>query len=335
MPSARLSMRRFGRVLVGICILIATAVWTPVAQVGGAAAASAPRSDLPPSEELGLEHVERTFVYSPPEAPPAPPASQQSKIRICSWNIRRFGRQHLDAQIAVMARVLQVCDVAVIQEIKHPTGSIRLWRQLQRMTNITWGYLLTPRTGRTPGEKEQYVFIWRLDHIRLTDPGASAASSMAREPYYGFFGVTNPGPNAFTFLLVVTHTKPGEITTELQRLLASYRVLRLRFQQGEPDVILAGDLNAGLRSAQNDRTADRRFTALFGQYQLAIRQPVPATMVDSRFVNDNLLWDQPTIEDYARSSGIELFDIPRRLETQGISDHRLVWAEFWTNHDSR
>lgn len=56
------------------------------------------------------------------------------------------------------------------------------------------------------------------------------------------------------------------LATELQRLLASYRGLQQRFQQRERDLILAGDLNAGLFSTANNRTADRRFTALFAQY---------------------------------------------------------------------
>lgn len=68
---------------------------------------------------------------------------------------------------------------------------------------------------------EQYVFLWRADRAELKDPGSSAASDMAREPYYAFFAATNPGVNAFDFLLIVTHTKPGEIATELARLLLS------------------------------------------------------------------------------------------------------------------
>lgn len=73
-----------------------------------------------------------------------PFASSQSKIRICSWNIRRFGRQHVDAQINLTAREVSTCDLAVIQEIKNPIGSVRLWRQLQQVTRAEWGYLITP-----------------------------------------------------------------------------------------------------------------------------------------------------------------------------------------------
>lgn len=62
-------------------------------------------------------------------------------------------------------------------------------------------------------------------------------------------------------MLVATHTKPGEISTELQWLLASYRGLQQRFQQREPDLIRAGDLNAGLLSTANNWTADGRFMA--------------------------------------------------------------------------
>lgn len=298
----------------------------------------------PPSEEFDLVEIEQAFVYQPTPRS-VPPASLQNKIRICSWNVRRFGRQHVDTQIDVMAQVISTCDIVAIQEIKNPIGSIKLWRQVQQVTRIEWGYMVTPRTGRTAGEMEQYVFLWRADRAELRDPGSSAASGMAREPYYAFFAVTNPGVNAFDFALVVTHTKPGEIATELARLLLSFQDLRRRFQQREPDVILAGDINAGLLSWANNRTADRRFTALFNVYQLAISEPETPTMVNSRFVNDNLLWDTPTIEDYANSSAVAAFDYssafyPGMGNSQlqaalRISDHRLVWADFWTNHDSR
>lgn len=325
-------MRVAALIAVGILSLPAAWSWS----------APRPPPTPAPSEESALDAIEQAFVYQP--APRSvPPPSPQSKIRICSWNIRRFGRQHVDAQIDVMARAVSTCDLVVIQEIKNPIGSVRLWRHLQQVTRVEWGYLITPKTGRTAGETEQYVALWHPDRVQLTDSGGSAASGMAREPYYAFFGVTNPGPNAFDFMLVVTHTKPGEISTELQRLLASYRGLQLRFQQREPDLILAGDLNAGLFSTANNRTADRRFTALFGQHQIAIRQPHIPTMVQSRFVNDNLLWDTPTIEDHANSSGVAAFDTsPPFYPGSGsplqaalkISDHRLVWVEFWTNRDS-
>lgn len=335
---------RVRRGLLPIAALIAGGILSLPATWSWSAPGPAPTT--PPSEEAALDDIEQAFVYQP--APRSvPPASPQSKIRICSWNIRRFGRQHVDAQIGVMARVISTCDLVVVQEIKNPIGSVKLWRQLQQVTRVEWGYLITPKTGRTVGETEQYVALWHPDRVQLTDSGGSAASGMAREPYYAFFAVTNPGPSAFDFVLVVTHTKPGEISTELQRLLASYRGLRQRFQQREPDLILAGDLNAGLFSTANNRTADRRFTALLGQYQIAIPQPHIPTMVQSRFVNDNLLWDDPTIEDYANSSGVAAFDYappfypgsgsPPERRLQGalqISGHRLVWVEFWTNRDS-
>lgn len=54
------------------------------------------------------------------------------------------------------------------------------------------------------------------------------------------------------------------------------------------------------------------------------------------------------MEDYANSAGVAMFDyaLPfypdsgsppqRRLQAAlQIPDHRLVWVEFWTNHDSK
>lgn len=60
------------------------------------------------------------------------------------------------------------------------------------------------------------------------------------------------------------------------------------------------------------------------------------------------MWDNLTMEDYANSAGVAMFDyaLPfypdsgsppqRRLQAAlQIPDHRLVWVEFWTNHDSK
>ncbi len=102
-------------------------------------------TDVPPPEDLDLRQIDHAYAYVPAASAPTPPVSPEGTIRICSWNVERFAKQHVATQIAVMAKVLRQCDLAAIEEIKDPVDSIRLRFRLEQVTKVDWG----GRSGRS------------------------------------------------------------------------------------------------------------------------------------------------------------------------------------------
>lgn len=251
-------------------------------------------------------------------------------IRICSWNIFRFGAQHSPEMIDEMADILRSCHLISVQEVKDDEGATALRKALASTTRRSIGLIISARTGRTAGELESYALLWRLDKIQLLNAGGlSTSRKMVRQPHAAMFRANVKGKLAFDFVLMSIHTKPGELTQELEDLAHQIKHIT-RANPNEPDVIVVGDFNA---RPNMDRWNDN-----LAWHMPALEIPPSSSMIgrdgSNGILNDNLIWAPPTYEDYTGESGVIPFDSNgSSTDPRALSDHRPVWANFWSQFD--
>lgn len=278
------------------------------------------------------------------------PAADQS-IRIASWNIRNFGRAKAQdpEKMRIIARVLKEYDLIAVQEISNvkeqsdldcprnqdacpgepECGSIRraLEQYLNEENGLDYRFVFSPQVW-----DERYLFIYDPAKIAMessalvADPQDTGPicddrqanfGMMMRQPFKGRFKAGN-----FDFVLLTAHTSPRINVAELQALEYFYRETE---KEGEPDVILLGDLNADCSYLKpSSPIALRR-----SEYTWVIPDGTDTTVSpNTRCAYDRIIFKEPTKEDFTGTWGVHR-EIPNE-----VSDHYLIWAEFRTGGDT-
>lgn len=108
---------------------------------------------------------------------------------------------------------------------------------------------------------------------------------------------------------------------ELEGLEFFYRETEL---EGEPDVIVLGDLNADCRYlGAGDSISFRN-----PEYIWVVDDTTDTTVSGTDCAYDRFIFKLATSEDFTGEWGV-VKEIP-----DNVSDHYLVWAEFWIGKDS-
>lgn len=274
-------------------------------------------------------------------------------LRIASFNIQVFGDAKANKAVgpngksyvmAYLAATVQNFDVVAIQEIRTKDQYfIDNWlRDYVNQGGRQFSRVVGPRLGRT-SSKEQYAFIYDTAKVEVNPQVVytvqdSRDDLLHREPLVAMFRARGvPPQQAFTFMLINTHTDPDETDTELDALAQVYNAVR-RHPIGEDDVILLGDLNTNVpssplgaspRTGRELAAADLRGLARIpGIYPVVRNQ---ATNTAGSKLHDNLLINVGTTTEFNGRAGV--FNIGRAYnlppeQVKLLSDHLPVWAEF-------
>jgi deoxyribonuclease-1-like protein len=273
----------------------------------------------------------------------------ESSIRIASWNIENFGRAKAgdEWKMETIADILSQYDIIAVQEVSNvmemsDEGCPRnegdcpgdpacrllekaLDRVLNQERNLNYSFAFSPQI-----RDERYLFVYRkesaelLDSWLVEDPGESSPACiiqpqrtglMVRQPFVGRFRAGD-----FEFLLMNVHTSPSRNLLELDGLEHFYR----QALEEEPDVIIAGDLNADC-SYLKDSDEIRLEVP---EYVWVVSDDSDTTSGGSDCAYDNIIFTSRTREDFTGNWGIN------RNVPENVSDHYLVWAEFYTGRDS-
>ncbi len=271
-------------------------------------------------------------------------------IRIASWNIENFGKTKATdpVRMAKIAETLMGYDIIAVQEISNvreesdpgcprnedacPGSRCHLIRNaLEKYLNQAHGlhyrFVFSPQV-----KDERYLFIYNPDTVTLEDarlmedPGdvgpicgshPESTGMMVRQPFEGRFRT----PGGFDFVLLTAHTSPSRNIEELQAL--DY-FCRQAESEGEPDVILVGDLNADCNYLREGEDIALRGPG----YIWVIPDSTDTTVSRTDCAYDRVIFREATKEDFTGKWGV-VTDIP-----DNVSDHYLIWAEFWTGRDS-
>ena len=268
--------------------------------------------------------------------------SGPATITISSWNIELFGETKSSdpVRLARIAKIVKEFDVIAIQEIVHAPSEgqdvvDRLTSELRNEFRRTYNHVLGPRTGCEGGRIEQYAVLFDSEILELVDSTTvdddpTATENMCRDPLVVKLRLRDTAA-PFTFTLINVHTDPSPLSAlrgDLNALGRIYQTVQANDPQDD-DVILLGDLNSDPSS----------FWGLGNVSDLVYAVPDSGTMVHGASRNDNIVFQwRFTGEDYTGRAGV--FRVAQFLgiseqEAERLSDHRPVFAVFFTRRDTR
>ncbi|XP_064812224.1 deoxyribonuclease-1-like 1 isoform X2 [Oncorhynchus masou masou] len=150
-----------------------------------------------------------------------------SGFKICAFNVQSFGdsKSRNTEVMHTLIRIVSRCDVCLLQEVRDTKQKAipLLITELNRHNSQNqYDYVASERLGRTPSYQEQYVFVFRIGSVTVTDqyqysdmlPGDEDAFS--REPF--IIRLHTPKTAIRDFVLVPQHTTPTNATKEIDAL---------------------------------------------------------------------------------------------------------------------
>lgn len=183
-------------------------------------------------------------AFSGQENVPGTLSSDTKSIKLASYNIKWFGST--DADIKLLARVIQEFDICGIIEIRNERALSLLDRELEAQTGAKWGYVFGHRTHRKYGSYyEAFAFVWRQDRVSLN--GGMVSNLWDREdvyrndPYIASFSANDKD---FTVILIHTRWSADSEGTRKDEVLGLVEVIEnLSSFLSEEDIFIAGDFN--------------------------------------------------------------------------------------------
>jgi hypothetical protein len=172
------------------------------------------------------------------------PERTDDNLIVASYNIKWLGQTKHDFK--KLAKVIENFDVCGIVEVRKEIAVIELVREIEKLTNLDWGYTFGYRTTNPSGNYyEAYAVVYRRDRVQLGDGLISNVwdknEAYRNDPYVVSFKSGN-----FDFALFLLHTRwsdddDGNRKNEVAELKSQldffYSVSK------EKDVLLMGDFN--------------------------------------------------------------------------------------------
>jgi len=257
-------------------------------------------------------------------------------LRLAAFNIEIFGKTKAGKPevMDTLAKIIHTYDVVAIQEIRNKDQTAL--PQLVDLVNSNgsqYGYVVGPRLGRS-ASKEQYAYIFNILTVNLngtpwTYPEPNGTDPFHREPYVAYFRAVN---GSFDATMIVIHVDPDNATEEINALDAVVNCTQGNYPN-EDDIIIMGDLNADCRYFNEDSNC----SICGSDYFWCINNSVDTTTKTTNCTYDRIIITKEAVSDYTGNSGVFRYDLIYNLteeETQAVSDHYPIHAEFWTNRDN-
>lgn len=174
-----------------------------------------------------------------------------SALKIAGFNIERFSATKVDDPV-VLNRLIQILrryELIAVQEVmnKDDTAIIRLVRELNKATGLSYNLLISDHLGRST-YREKYVYVYREDILKPTewfhyDDGCENCGTdvFMREPFVARFSSLTT--EVKDFALAVVHTSPDYAVREVDALFDVWEDAKQRLLM--EDIFILGDYNAG------------------------------------------------------------------------------------------
>jgi hypothetical protein len=185
------------------------------------------------------------------------PTKTPSELRLCSFNIQRFGHNN-GKDYSKLAHILgKYCDGAVLLEVMHKAKGAPGLAEMLQVLGPRWRGTRTPDPRPLPanGNSEYYAVVWRDESLRQCDgwssltyvvdgPGSGTKKGdFLREPAFGCFQTRD---GHFDFVLIGYH---ADYDSKLEKVASEVRHLDTALTQikqicpEESDVFVLGDFN--------------------------------------------------------------------------------------------
>jgi endonuclease/exonuclease/phosphatase family metal-dependent hydrolase len=244
-------------------------------------------------------------------------------IKIASFNLQVFGKKKCETRetIEEIASAISKFDIVAVQEIRDSSGtSLAYLVNFINNSGKKYDSVVSERLGRT-SSKEQYAFIYNTTTTSFTGNSYvynDKSDLFEREPFIAQFKSGN-----FDYILVNIHTKPEDASKEISALVDVVKEAENKFSN-DKDVIVLGDFNA-----DGDYFSETTATGFRSQiFNWVITDDMDTTVAKSNNTYDRIVFvKQYTDEDFAGKAGV--LELIRK-----VSDHKPVYAVFYTNRDT-
>lgn len=253
--------------------------------------------------------------------------SVKATIRICSWNLKDFGKSKSDKEIAFIANVLKNYDVVAIQEVVAGYGGAQAVARLVNVLNTKgskWDYTISEPTSSSAYKRERYAYIWKTG--KATRKGSAWLEKkynieIDREPYYITLSVDGKNITLVNFHAITNSKQPETEVKYFRFLPASYPGKTL---------IFVGDFNLPQSHSVFNPLKKMGFQPLLLNQKTSLRQKcVNSNCLASEF--DNMFFARDKYK--VKKCGIIPFykQISNFSTARLISDHVPIYAEIEIN----
>ncbi|XP_041743215.2 deoxyribonuclease-1 isoform X2 [Coregonus clupeaformis] len=173
-------------------------------------------------------------------------------MKVASFNVRRLGTSKVADKnvLKYLIKIVSRYSVLLILEVVDRTGQamttfLRELNDTRANRKHPYTMVKSTRLGRDT-YKEQFVFLYREDHVKLTDSyqyedtQVGDEDAFAREPYILRFTCLNTVLK--DLVLIPVHTKPEDSVKELDELYDVVKVVKRKWKTD--NIMILGDFNA-------------------------------------------------------------------------------------------
>lgn len=276
-----------------------------------------------------------------------PTPSPGEIIKIASWNIENFGKSKATNPeiMKKIAFILKNYDIIAVQEISNVReqsdagcprnenacpgdencGLIRnaLDTYLNDAYSENYEFVFSPQV-----KDERYLYIYDpdsvefihadlaadpLDSLPICDPKPENTGLMVRQPY-----MASLQSGDFRFMLITAHTSPSINEQEIDGLGQIHESAK---SEGIENILTLGDLNADCSYLDGEQGAYMSFPSK-AQWIIGDEEDTTVSATDCAY--DRFIWDYGRYDFFNGNYGIY------KNITDEVSDHYLIWAEFYT-----
>jgi endonuclease/exonuclease/phosphatase family metal-dependent hydrolase len=266
-----------------------------------------------------------------------------TNVTIANFNIQIFGQSKRSKPevMAVLTHTARRFDIMAVEEFRDETETTIPYylAQINALPGPEYAVISSPRLGRT-SSKENYAFFFNTQTVRLVpgsnytfqDPSSGTSTDLfQREPFVAHFQVVN---GTFDFVLIVIHTEPDGTPQELGYLPLVLTDARNHFP-AENDFIMLGDMNADCSYLSQSEAAALQIRN--ASFVWVVPDSADTTTKSTDCAYDRVILTEGVREDFTGNWGIFRFDNEFNLnqsQTEDVSDHYPVWADFWVANDT-
>mmetsp|Transcript_6421 Transcript_6421/g.15518 ORF Transcript_6421/g.15518 Transcript_6421/m.15518 type:complete len:431 (+) Transcript_6421:213-1505(+) len=257
-----------------------------------------------------------------------------ANVTLSAFNIQVFGQSKI-SKPEVVTELVRICrryDLIAVQEIRDAaqTAIHTFVQRLNQGLNDVESYNVTvgTRQGRS-SSKEQYAYLYRASKLRLRfaydyhDPN----DVFEREPYIGLFTILQGSTELLNMSLIVLHSKPADVVSELNALPQVFEESVQR--TGTNNSIIFGDFNADCSYLSNSEEQNLILKQDENDYIWLIGDSVDTTVKSTNCAYDRIIVTRSQLFEYVVQASARPFDFESAYDlsldlAEDVSDHYPV-----------
>lgn len=252
---------------------------------------------------------------------------KDSTIKICTWNIRDFGKSKSAEEIDFIANTIRTFDVVVVQEVVAGDGGAQAVARLADALNrkgSKWDYSISDPTISSSYKTERYAYLWKTSRVqRVGKPWLEHKYQLEidREPFFSTFSMSKKEFTLVNFHAITKSKQPETEVKYFKFFPNLYPKLNL---------IYCGDFNLPQSHTVFNPIKGQGFVPALNGQKTSLRQQCKGEdCLASEF--DNIFYNRNKVKFI--SAGIIPFykKYPNLKEAALISDHVPVFFEFMLN----